>query len=55
MEKSNVDELNFLWEKTTSHFRMIYNFKIPITRIHFTICKVWNNNSNPVGDVYFNT
>ena len=40
MEKSNVDELNFLWEKTASHFRMIYNFKIPITRIYFTICKV---------------
>ena len=32
---------------------MIYNFTIAITRIHFTICKVQNNNSNPEVDQSF--
>ena len=27
-------------------FRMIYNFAIAVTRIHFAICKVQSNNSN---------
>ena len=29
------------------HICMIYNFTVEITRIHFTICKVQSDNSNP--------
>ena len=46
MEKSNMDELNFLWEKTGLHFS--YDLQtITIARIHFTICKLRSNNLNP--------
>ena len=42
-----MDELNFPWKKTASHFLYDYNFTITIIRIHWAICKVRSNNSNP--------
>ena len=35
MEKYNADDLNFPWGKLLCIFRMVYNFIIIITRIHF--------------------
>ena len=40
-EKNHADEVNFPWQK------MIYNFAITVTRIHFAVCEVWSNNLNP--------
>ena len=37
----------FLGKKTASQFCTIYNFTIAITRIHFAICEVRTDNSNP--------
>ena len=42
-----MDELNFLWEKLLWIFRMISNLTIEIARIHFAICEVESDNSNP--------
>ena len=39
--------IKFSLRKFFCIFRMIYNFTTAITRIHFTICKVKSNNSNP--------
>ena len=47
LEKFNMDELNFLWEKLLWIFRMISNFTVEIARIHFAICEVESDNSNP--------
>ena len=46
MEKSNMDELNFLWEKVLCIFCMICNFTIAVARIHFAIFKAWSDNWN---------
>ena len=46
--KYNVEELNFPWEKTPSHFSYDFKFAIKITIIHFAICKVPSDNLNPV-------
>ena len=49
MEKYNLDKLTFPWEKTVLQFSyhlQLYNH-FTITRIHFAICKVQSDNSNP--------
>ena len=47
MRKNKV-ELNFLWEKSTSHFVYDYKFAIAITIIYFAICERRSDNSNPI-------
>ena len=37
MEKFNVDDLSFPWEKLLCIFHKIYDFIITITRIHCTM------------------
>ena len=46
--RKNKIELNFLWEKSASHFLYDYKFAIAVTIIHFTICEVRSDNSNSV-------
>ena len=48
VEKYNVEELDFPWEKTASHFSYDYKFATAITIIHFAICQISCDNSNPV-------
>ena len=52
VEEYDPDELTFPWGKLLCIFHMIYNFAVTITRIHFAICKVWSNNSNPENWIY---
>ena len=40
-------ELNFPWEKTALHFSYDLQLTIAITRIHFAICEVRSDNTNP--------
>ena len=47
-KKYNVDELDFPWQKTASHFSYEYKFAISITVIDFAICEARSDNSNLV-------
>ena len=46
--RKNKIKLNFLWEKSASHFLHDYKFEIAITIIHFAIYEMRSDNSNPV-------
>ena len=48
MLKNVIWQIKFPFGKKLLHnFSMIYNFATTIIRIHFAICKVQSDNSNP--------